>query len=135
MYKYYYKVLKLLKKIKKSNLYSNLGTLNNEKKKLSKINQDLQELLNGTNVKIGDVLSSSELKGNSFFKKNLNEKIEISKNREIHIDKEISGYVKQISKIKKQQEIIEKKISDDFVYKQKENELKNSQNYRIKSFL
>jgi|TARA_B100000287_G_C20662500_1_gene790626 valyl-tRNA synthetase len=130
-----YKVLKLLKKIKKSNLYSNLGTLNNEKKKLSKINQDLQELLNGTNVKIGDVLSSSELKGNSFFKKNLNEKIEISKNREIHIDKEISGYVKQISKIKKQQEIIEKKISDDFVYKQKENELKNSQNYRIKSFL
>ena len=130
-----YKVLKLLKKIKKSNLYSNLGTLNNEKKKLSKINQDLQELLNETNVKIGDVLSSSELKGNSFFKKNLNEKIEISKNREIHIDKEISGYVKQISKIKKQQEIIEKKISDDFVYKQKENELKNSQNYRIKSFL
>ncbi len=130
-----YKVLKLLKKIKKSNLYSNLGTLNNEKKKLSKISQDLQELLNGTNVKIGDVLSSSELKGNSFFKKNLNEKIEISKNREIHIDKEISGYVKQISKIKKQQEIIEKKISDDFVYKQKENELKNSQNYRIKSFL
>ena len=112
-----------------------MGTLNNEKKKLSKINQDLQELLNGTNVKIGDVLSSSELKGNSFFKKNLNEKIEISKNREIHIDKEISGYVKQISKIKKQQEIIEKKISDDFVYKQKENELKNSQNYRIKSFL
>ena len=68
-----YKVLKLLKKIK-NNLYSNLGTLNNEKKKLSKINQDLQELLNGTNVKIGDVLSSSELKGNSFFKKTLMKK-------------------------------------------------------------
>ena len=130
-----YKVLNLLKKIKKNNLYSNLGTLNNEKKKLSKINQELQELLNETNFKIGDILSSSELKGNSFFKKNLNEKIEISRNRETHIDKEISGYVKQISKVKKQQEIIEKKISDDLIYKQKENELKNTQNYRIKSFL
>ncbi len=130
-----YKALKLLKKIKKNNLYSNLGTLNNERNKLSKINKELQDLLNNTNFKIGDVLSSSELKDNSFFKENLNEKIEISRNREIHIDKEISGYIKQISKIKKQQEIIEKKISDDLVYKQKENELKNSQNFRIKSFL
>ena len=41
---------------------------------------------------------------------NINEKIEISKNRKLHIEKEISEYVGQISKVNKQQEIIQKKI-------------------------
>ena len=101
-----YKVLGLLKKIKKNGLYSALGTLNSEKKKLSKINHELKQLVDESSFKAGDELSSSQLKNNSYFRQNLSEKIEISSNRETHLDKEILGYVGQISKVKKQQEII-----------------------------
>ena len=130
-----YKVLGLLKKIKKNSLYSALGTLNSEKKKLSKINHELKQLIDESNLKVGDELNSSQLKNNSYFRQNLNEKIEISSNRETHLDKEILGYVGQISKVKKQQEIIKKKINHDLVIKQNEKEHKNAQNFTVKSFL
>ena len=130
-----YKVLGLLKKIKKNGLYSALGTLNSEKKKLSKINHELKQLVDESSFKAGDELSSSQLKNNSYFRQNLSEKIEISSNRETHLDKEILGYVGQISKVKKQQEIIKKKIDHDLILKQNEKEQKNTQNYTIKSFL
>ena len=93
-----YKVLSLLKKIKKNNLVSSLGTLNNEKKKLEKINLELNELLTSSALKTGEIFFSSQLKNSSSFRQNLSEKIEISRNRENHIDKEISGYIGQIRK-------------------------------------
>ena len=130
-----YKVLGLLKKIKKNSLYSALGTLNSEKKKLSKINHELKQLVDESSLKVGDELNSSQLKNNSYFQQNLNEKIEISSNRETHLDKEILGYVGQISKVKKQQEIIKKKINHDFILKENEKEHKSAQNFTVKSFL
>ena len=63
------------------------------------------------------------------------EKIEISRNRKFHIEKEITGYVSQISKVNKQQEIIQKKIHEDFIIGQNEKDLKNHQNFKVKNVL
>ena len=130
-----YKLLTILKKIKKNNLFNSLGTLNNEKNKLKNVNSELQKLLDESSLKEGSIMSSSQLKNNSFFREDINEKIEISKNRELHIEKEITGYVGQISKVDKQQEIIQKKIHEDFIIGQNEKDLKNHQNFKVKSVL
>ena len=130
-----YKLLTILKKIKKNNLFNSLGTLNNEKNKLKNVNSELQKLLDESSLKEGSIMSSSQLKNNSFFREDINEKIEISKNRELHIEKEITGYVSQISKVNKQQEIIQKKIHEDFIIGQNEKDLKNHQNFKVKSVL
>ena len=130
-----YKLLTILKKIKKNSLFNSLGTLNNEKQKLKNINLELQKLLDKSSFKEGSIIGSSQLKNNSFFRKDISEKIEISKNRELHIEKEITGYVGQISKVDKQQEIIKKKIHEDFIIRQNEKDLKNHQNFKVKSVL
>ena len=130
-----YKLLSILKKIKKNNLFNSLGTLNNEKNKLENVNLELQKLLDKSSFKEGTVISSSQLINNSFFRADINEKIEISKNRKIHIEKEISGYVSQISKVNKQEEIIQKKIHEDFIIGQNEKDLKNHQNFKAKNVL
>ena len=130
-----YKLLTILKKIKKNSLFNSLGTLNNEKNKLKNVNLELQKLLDESSLKEGSIMSSSQLKNNSFFREDINEKIEISKNRELHIEKEITGYVSQISKVNKQQEIIQKKIHEDFIIGQNEKDLKNHQNFKVKSVL
>ena len=130
-----YKLLTILKKIKKNSLFNSLGTLNNEKNKLENVNLELQKLLEKSSFKEGSVISSSQLKNNSFFRADINEKIEISKNRKLHIEKEISGYVGQISKVNKQQEVIQKKIHEDFILGQNEKDLKEHQNFKVKSVL
>ena len=130
-----YKLLAILKKIKKNSLFNSLGTLNNEKNKLENVNLELQKLLEKSSFKEGSVISSSQLKNNSFFRADINEKIEISKNRKLHIEKEISGYVGQISKVNKQQEVIQKKIHEDFIIGQNEKDLKEHQNFKVKNIL
>ena len=130
-----YKLLTILKKIKKNNLFNSLGTLNNEKNKLKNVNLELQKLLDESSLKEGSIMSSSQLKNNSFFREDINEKMEISKNRKLHIEKEITGYVSQISKVNKQQEIIQKKIHEDFIIGQNEKDLKNHQNFKVKNVL
>ena len=130
-----YKLLTILKKIKKNSLFNSLGTLNNEKNKLENVNLELQKLLDKSSFKEGTVISSSQIINDSFFRADINEKIEISKNRKIHIEKEISGYVSQISKVNKQEEIIQKKIHEDFIIGQNKKDLKNHQNFKVKNAL
>ena len=130
-----YKLLTILKKIKKNSLFNSLGTLNNEKNKLENVNLELQKVLDNCSLKEGSVITSSQLKNNSFFRDNINEKIEISRNRKFHIEKEITGYVSQISKVNKQQEIIQKKIHEDLIIGQNEKDLKNHQNFKVKNVL
>ena len=130
-----YKLLTILKKIKKNSLFNSLGTLYNEKKKLENINLELQKLLDKSSFKEGSVISAYQLKNNSFFRADISEKIEISKNRKLHIEEEISGYVSQISKVNKQQEVIQKKIHEDFIIGLNEKDLKNHQNFKVKNVL
>tara|TARA_B100001989_G_C24355813_1_gene371996 strand:+ start:210 stop:614 length:405 start_codon:yes stop_codon:yes gene_type:complete len=130
-----YKLLNILKKIKKNNLFNSLGTLNNEKNKLENVNLELQKLLDESSFKEGSIINASQLKNNSFFREDINEKMEISRNRKLHIEKEITGYVSQITKVNKQQEIIQKKIHEDFIIGQNEKDLKNHQNFKVKNVL
>ena len=108
-----YQLLSLLKKIKKNKLSSNLNTLNLEKRKLERISEDLKEMLEQSSFVEGEILNSSQLRQMSSFRENLQEKLQISSNREIHLEKEMNNYLSEISKIKKQKEKIEKKINQD----------------------
>ena len=104
-----YKILSLIKKIKKNKLSLSLNTLSIEKKKLGRINNDLKEMLNKSKFTEGEVLNSSQLRQTSSFRQNLQEKIEVSTNRENYLENEMRNYLSDINKIKKNREKIEKK--------------------------
>ena len=119
-----YQLLGLLKKIKKNKLTSNLNTLNLEKKKLERISDDIKEMLSQSAFNTGEILNSSQLRQTSSFRVNLQEKLEISSNRELHLEKEMNDYLGEISKIKKQKEKIDKKIKEETLIIEKNNELR-----------
>ena len=127
-----YELLGLLKKIKKNKLTSNLNTLNLEKKKLERISDDIKEMLNQSAFNTGEILNSAQLRQTSSFRVNLQEKLEISSNRELHLEKEMNDYLGEISKIKKQREKIDKKIKEEGLIIEKKNELRESQVFKTK---
>ena len=127
-----YELLGLLKKIKKNKLTSNLNTLNLEKKKLERISDDIKEMLNQSAFNTGEILNSAQLRQTSSFRVNLQEKLEISSNRELHLEKEMNDYLGAISKIKKQREKIDKKIKEESLIIEKNNELRESQVFKTK---
>mgnify|MGYP001474028277 FL=1 len=127
-----YQLLSLLKKIKKNKLSSNLNTLNLEKRKLERISEDLKEMLEQSSFVEGEILNSSQLRQMSSFRENLQEKLQISSNREIHLEKEMNNYLSEISKIKKQKEKIEKKIKEESLLIEKMNELRKDHNFKTK---
>lgn len=127
-----YQLLSLLKKIKKNKLSSNLNTLNLEKRKLERISEDLKEMLEQSSFVEGEILNSSQLRQMSSFRENLQEKLQISSNREIHLEKEMNNYLSEISKIKKQKEKIEKKIKEEALLIEKINELRKDHNFKTK---
>ena len=129
-----YQILSKLKKIKKNKLVSNLGTLNKEKTKIKRINDELKEMLDESNFEIGKTLNSSSLRQVSSFRKNLQEKIEISKNRASHLSKEIDSYLGEINKVNKQQEKINEKITEELIISEKTKELKESINFKVKNY-
>ena len=127
-----YQLLSLLKKIKKNKLSSNLNTLNLEKRKLERISEDLKEMLEQSSFVEGEILNSSQLRQMSSFRENLQEKLQISSNREIHLEKEMNNYLGEISKIKTQREKIDKKIKEEALLIEKMNELKKDHNFKTK---
>ena len=127
-----YQLLSLLKKIKKNKLSSNLNTLNLEKRKLERISEDLKEMLEQSSFVEGEILNSSQLRQMSSFRENLQEKLQISSNREIHLEKEMNNYLGEISKIKTQREKIDKKIKEEALLIEKMNELRKDHNFKTK---
>ena len=127
-----YQLLGLLKKIKKNKLTSSLNTLNLEKKKLERISDDIKEMLDKSAFITGEILDSSQLRQTSSFRVNLQEKLEISSNRELHLEKEMNDYLGEINKIKKQKEKIDKKIKEEALIIERNNELRKSQVFKTK---
>ncbi len=127
-----YQLLNLLKKIKKNKLSLNLNTLSLEKKKLERISEDLKEMLKKSSFNEGEILNSSQLRQTSSFRENLQEKLEISTNREIHLEKEMNDYLGEINKIKKQKEKIDKKIKEEAQMIEKIKDLRKDQNFKTK---
>ena len=127
-----YHLLSLLKKIKKNKLSLNLNTLSTEKRKLERISSDLKEMLKKSSFVQGEILNSSQLRQMSSFRENIQEKLEISSNREIHLKKEMNDYLNEISKIKKQREKIDKKIKEESLVLEKISELRKNHNFKTK---
>lgn len=127
-----YQLLNLLKKIKKNKLSLNLNTLSLEKKKLERISEDLKEMLKKSSFNEGEILNSSHLRQTSSFRENLQEKLEISTNREIHLEKEMNDYLGEINKIKKQKEKIDKKIKEEVQMIEKIKDLRKDHNFKTK---
>ena len=127
-----YQLLNLLKKIKKNKLSLNLNTLSLEKKKLERISEDLKEMLEKSSFNEGEILNSSQLRQTSSFRENLQEKLEISTNREIHLEKEMNDYLGEINKIKKQKEKIDKKIKEEAQMIEKIKVLRKDHNFKTK---
>lgn len=127
-----YQLLNLLKKIKKNKLSLNLNTLSLEKKKLERISEDLKEMLKKSSFNEGEILNSSQLRQTSSFRENLQEKLEISTNREIHLEKEMNNYLGEINKIKKQKEKIDKKIKEEAQMIEKIKDLRKDHNFKTK---
>ena len=127
-----YQLLNLLKKIKKNKLSLNLNTLSLEKKKLERISEDLKEMLEKSAFNEGEILNSSQLRQTSSFRENLQEKLEISTNREIHLEKEMNNYLGEINKIKKQKEKIDKKIKEEAQMIEKIKDLRKDHNFKTK---
>ena len=127
-----YQILNLLKKIKKNKLSLNLNTLSLEKKKLERISEDLKEMLEKSSFNEGEILNSSQLRQTSSFRENLQEKLEISTNREIHLEKEMNDYLGEINKIKKQKEKIDKKIKEEVQMIEKIKDLRKDHNFKTK---
>ena len=132
MQKKKYHLLSLLKKIKKNKLSLNLNTLSTEKRKLERISCDLKEMLKKSSFVQGEILNSSQLRQMSSFRENIQEKLEISSNREIHLKKEMNDYLNEISKIKKQREKIDKKIKEESLVLEKISELRKNHNFKTK---
>ena len=127
-----YELLSLLKKIKKNKLSLNFNTLSLEKRKLERISEDLKEMLEKSSFNEGEILNSSQLKQTSSFRENLQQKLEISTNREIHLEKEMNDYLGEINKIKRQREKIDKKIKEEFLIIEKIKDLRKNHNFKTK---
>jgi len=128
-----YDILSKLKKIRKNKLVSNLGTLNKEQRKLEKINSELKDMLDDSKFEIGKTITSGAVRQVSTFRKNLQDKIQVSENREVHLKKEIDTYLNEISKVNKQQEKIEEKKKENLAILEQNKEIRNSIIPRVKN--
>ena len=128
-----YDILSKLKKIRKNKLVSNLGTLNKEQRKLERINSELKDMLDDSKFEIGKTITSGAVRQVSTFRKNLQDKIQVSENREVHLKKEIDTYLNEISKVNKQQEKIEEKKKENLAILEQNKEIRNSTIPRVKN--
>lgn len=106
-------LLLMLKKLKKNKSLANLNLLNVEEKKLSKIQVSLGELLKTSELPKNILLSSIQIRQISNYQNQLQEKLTITHNRNQYIKNEIKNNLMELSKINKQKENIEKKITEN----------------------
>ncbi len=104
-------LLMVMKKIKHNKSMLGLDALNKEKQKLHKIKKDLNFMIENSKFKKNELLTSSQLRQISNYQSGLQNKLNITNNREKHLSKEISSNISQISKLNKQKDKIQKKIN------------------------
>ena len=107
-----YNLLLLKKKISKNQSFKEISSLSKEKDKNRNAVRSLNDLLNKSKSNIGELLTSSDLKNMSYFQDEIRKRVEISKSRENFLQAEIKSKMKELSKIKKQEEVVKNKIKD-----------------------
>ena len=106
-----FNLLLKLKKVKKSRSIHGLNTLNKEKSKLSNIQESLGKILETAKFPEGEEMTSSFLRQISIYQNQIQDKLNTSLNRQKYLSSEILNNINELSKLNKQTEIIEKKIS------------------------
>ncbi|MAJ02354.1 MAG: hypothetical protein CMP37_00340 [Rickettsiales bacterium] len=106
-----FNLLLKLKKVKKSRSIQGLNTLNKEKSKLSNIQESLGKILETAQFPEGEEMTSSFLRQISTYQNQIQDKLNTSLNRQKYLSSEILNNINELSKLNKQTEIIEKKIS------------------------
>ena len=112
MKKKIYNLLLLKKKISKNQSFKEISSLSKEKDKNTNAVKSLNELLVSSNSNIGELITSGDLKNISNFQGEIRKRVEMSKSREHFLQVEIKSKVKELSKIKKQEDIVKNKIKD-----------------------
>ena len=107
-----YNLLLLKKKISKNQSFKEISSLSKEKDKNRNAVRSLNDLLNKSKSNIGELLTSSDLKNMSYFQDEIRKRVEISKSRENFLQAEIKSKMKELSKIKKQEDFVKNKIKD-----------------------
>ena len=107
-----YNLLLLKKKISKNQSFKEISSLSKEKDKNSNAVKSLNDLLNNSKSNIGELMTSGDLKNMSFFQDEIRKRLEMSKSREHFLQAEIKSKMKELSKIKKQEDVVKNKIKD-----------------------
>ena len=107
-----YNLLLLKKKISKNQSFKEISSLSKEKDKNSNAIKSLNDLLNNSKSNIGELMTSGDLKNISYFQDEIRKRVEISKSREHFLQAEIKSKMKELSKIKKQEDVVKNKIKD-----------------------
>ena len=107
-----YNLLLLKKKISKNQSFKEISSLSKEKDKNRNAVRSLNDLLNNSKSNIGELMTSGDLKNMSYFQDEIRKRVEISKSRENFLQAEIKSKMKELSKIKKQEEVVKNKIKD-----------------------
>ena len=107
-----YNLLLLKKKISKNQSFKEISSLSKEKDKNSNAVKSLNDLLNNSKSNIGELMTSGDLKNMSYFQEEIRKRVEISKSRENFLRAEIKSKMKELSKIKKQEDVVKNKIKD-----------------------
>ena len=107
-----YNLLLLKKKISKNQSFKEISSLSKEKDKNRNAVKSLNDLLNNSKSNIGELMTSGDLKNMSYFQEEIRKRVEISKSRENFLQAEIKSKMKELSKIKKQEDVVKNKIKD-----------------------
>ena len=107
-----YNLLLLKKKISKNQSFKEISSLSKEKDKNRNAVKSLNDLLNKSKSNIGELMTSGDLKNMSYFQDEIRKRVEISKSREHFLQAEIKSKMKELSKIKKQEDVVKNKIKD-----------------------
>ena len=122
-----------MKDLKKNKFSNNLSILHTEKNKLDRINTELNDMMNSSSFKEGETFSGASMQLTSKFRKNLHDKIIVSKNRKNHLKKEIKTYLREIGKINKQQEKITEKNKEIASIKENLKDLRSESYFKSKN--
>ncbi len=107
-----YNLLLLKKKISKNQSFKEISSLSKEKDKNRNAVKSLNDLLNNSKSNLGELMTSGDLKNMSYFQEEIRKRVEISKSRENFLQAEIKSKMKELSKIKKQEDVVKNKIKD-----------------------
>ena len=112
MKKKIFDLLLLKKKINKNQSFKEISSLTKEKNKNKNAVDSLNDVLKNSGKRIGELMTSRDLKNFSNFQSEIQKRIKISKSREKFLKTEIKNKMTELLQLKSQEDIVKNKIKD-----------------------